>query len=462
MATIYKTLSKKTDATQKAQILLRVRNGKDYDFNLKSGLFVTADNFNTKSGEIVINRRKLGNDIEYHKEVKKRLDDLCTRILDTINDNAKTSIDKKLLEGVIAAFHNIQEESGVKSFSVISEEFIAEKQISSSHVKDIRCAARVALRFEMFKRETENKAFSFSVDKVTKDDIEDLISYFKNESALQSEYPEIFKRILAAYPNGKGKIGNKIQQRSNNTLVKKMEQIRSIFNFAVEKEYIKENPFNGINLGKESYKTEPIYLTLEERDTIASADLQSLCKNNKTHVHELELQKDIFIFQCYVGCRVSDLMRFTPDNITANKGIQILAYTPQKTANETEIHARVPLHPKALALIEKYKGVDLKGRLFPCISAQKYNKDLKRIFSICEITRKVEVINPKTGEIEFKPLNEIASSHLARRTFIANLYTKVQDPTLIGKMSGHIEGSKAFTRYRKIEDETLNGVINLI
>jgi hypothetical protein len=29
-------------------------------------------------------------------------------------------------------------------------------------------------------------------------------------------------------------------------------------------------------------------------------------------------------------------------------------------------------------------------------------------------------------------------------------------------MSGHVEGSKAFKRYRKIEDETLKEVIDLI
>jgi len=56
----------------------------------------------------------------------------------------------------------------------------------------------------------------------------------------------------------------------------------------------------------------------------------------------------------------------------------------------------------------------------------------------------------------------LASSHLARRTFIGNAYFKVSDPNLIGKMSGHVDGSRAFKRYRNIEDETLKSVINLI
>ncbi|MDD3945825.1 MAG: recombinase, partial [Bacteroidales bacterium] len=39
---------------------------------------------------------------------------------------------------------------------------------------------------------------------------------------------------------------------------------------------------------------------------------------------------------------------------------------------------------------------------------------------------------------------------LARRTFIGNLYNKVQDPNLVGSLSGHKEGSRAFSRYRTI------------
>ena len=68
--------------------------------------------------------------------------------------------------------------------------------------------------------------------------------------------------------------------------------------------------------------------------------------------------------------------------------------------------------------------------------------------------------NPKTGENEVRPINEVATSHLARRTFIGGLYFRVSDPNLIGKMSGHVEGSKAFKRYRNIEDETLQDIIN--
>ena len=48
-------------------------------------------------------------------------------------------------------------------------------------------------------------------------------------------------------------------------------------------------------------------------------------------------------------------------------------------------------------------------------------------------------------------MNTIARSHMARRTFIGNIYIKVKDPNLVASLTGHSEGSKAFSRYRDID-----------
>ena len=139
-----------------------------------------------------------------------------------------------------------------------------------------------------------------------------------------------------------------------------------------------------------------------------------------------------------------------------------MQYIPNKTHDEKPITARVPLLDKAKELIEKYRGRDKRGRLFPFIAPQNYNYAIKEVFAKCGITRDVIVRNPTTGEEEIKPLNEVASSHMARRTFVGGLYSKVQDPNIISKMSGHVEGSKAFVRYRKIDDDLLKSVVSLI
>ena len=50
----------------------------------------------------------------------------------------------------------------------------------------------------------------------------------------------------------------------------------------------------------------------------------------------------------------------------------------------------------------------------------------------------------------------------ARRSFIGNLYKKVKDPKLVGKLSGHCEGSKAFARYRDIDDDMIKEMTSLL
>lgn len=65
----------------------------------------------------------------------------------------------------------------------------------------------------------------------------------------------------------------------------------------------------------------------------------------------------------------------------------------------------------------------------------------------------VRVLDPKTREDVARPLYEVATTHTARKTFIGNLYKQVKDPNLIASMSGHSEGSRAFARYRHIDDE---------
>ena len=68
-----------------------------------------------------------------------------------------------------------------------------------------------------------------------------------------------------------------------------------------------------------------------------------------------------------------------------------------------------------------------------------------------EPLNKVAVLNPQTRQYEMKPLYEVATSHMARRTFTGIAYGLVQDPNTIASMTGHVEGSKAFNRYRKID-----------
>ena len=42
---------------------------------------------------------------------------------------------------------------------------------------------------------------------------------------------------------------------------------------------------------------------------------------------------------------------------------------------------------------------------------------------------------------------------MMRRTFIGNLYNKIKDRNMVGALNGHKEESRAFSRYRNIDDD---------
>lgn len=148
--------------------------------------------------------------------------------------------------------------------------------------------------------------------------------------------------------------------------------------------------------------------------------------------------------------------------MTKQSGINgAIEYIPRKTKEGNPITVRVPLNDKAIAILEKYK--DSGGsKILPFIFEQDYNEAIKEVFTLAGVTRIVTVLNPLTREEGKRPINEVVSSHLARRTFIGNIYKKVKDPNLVGALSGHKEGSKAFNRYREIDEEMKRELVNLL
>ncbi len=467
-------LSPKTDAENLHEILLTIQSFKvACDANgskkrvittmrAKSGIKINEDKFDVNNGIKNLSSRKYtaNPDVLYHREQSAKLQSLLAFVqsqLDAIDNDKLTS---DWLKNVVNDYYHPEKKQKTlsnKSFYELSREYI--KTVGSSSVKNFLSVARAVSRYERFVRETDvnRKDFTFDVHTVTRNDIEDFRRYFRNEKELSMRYPVIFSKLTTDYPTAIGGGKDTINEHGENHTITDMKKLKSFFTWCYKHEITDNRPFDRVEIGAEQYGT-PVYITTDEREKIAATAMPS---------SRLDLYRDIFVFQCFVGCRVSDLVRFTVDNIlTDNRGNKYLTYTPHKTHNEGKqpVQARVPLIDDVIAIIEKYEGQSKDGRLFPFpfTDNQVYNYNIRTIFSIAGITRKVEVRNSLTGEIEIRPINEVASSHMARRTFIGNLYSKVQDPNLIGAMSGHVNGSKSFARYRKIEDDTLMSVVQLL
>lgn len=324
-------------------------------------------------------------------------------------------------------------------------------EISEGRKRSYRVVFRMMLRYELFSNQVLKNEFAWDIDNVSRNDLEDLFCYIQKESELAQSHKRAFARILEQCPVEvtPKHTAAKIQERGGNYMLDVKKKVKTFWGWLLESELTRNNPFIGIKkMGKYDYGT-PFYLTKEERNKVADLEIAD---------EGLAVQRDIFVFQCMVGCRVGDLYKLTPSNVVGT----MLEYTPNKTKDETGVTVRVPLLFQAQELIKKYQDLDHNGRLFPFISTDKYNDAIKEVLTMCEITRMVSWRNPLTGKDERRPINELASSHMARRTFVGNVYKVVQDPNIIGKMSGHVEGSQAFARYRDIDNEILADTINKI
>lgn len=465
---IRKSLSAKTDSKGYSQVMLFVEKGRKGRFRLKSGIFVPRDYWNENKNDLVIPRKISKAILNELYAIRNSLDILCKHI-DSLIRIYQERADKKFIERVLPFMDEMSgavtaetmekilakiqkaEETDSKTTNVfdIAEEYII-KKVSTACLRNFRVILRTMIRYQHFVNTIYKRNFVWDTETTTTEDLKDYFDYLQNECAICKNNKTVFESVVYNEPNRPQKKERAIVERGNNSLVKMKKQLHTFWRWMIKQKITKNNPFEDVEIGSEKYGV-PYYLTIEERKKIANYKFPKR--------PALKIQRDIFIFQCLVGCRVGDLYSFTKDNIHGN----MLIYMPHKTKDESSAFiARVPLNEEAQKLIKRYKGKDEKGRLFPFISEQNYNYAIKDILTLCDIKRKVSVRNTITGETELQPINEIASSHMARRTFVGNAYHAVKDPNLIGKMSGHVEGSKAFNRYRTIEDDLLKEVVDLI
>ncbi|MFR9543801.1 MAG: site-specific integrase, partial [Rikenellaceae bacterium] len=383
---------------------------------------------------------------EEKQKFNRSVSDLKAFIINSYTDD----IDIEWVKMKIEEFHHperfkvieaIAEGNAPMSVHDLFLEFLEKHKLSEVRKKNFRVIGRAMQRYELYVRETKRgqKRFKLLIDDVTSDTIRDMWDFFENEYRYFEEYPQIYEKVAEKRIP---------QKRGHNTLSEIFTRIRTFYLWCYSNKKTTNRPFDDFRIEECRYGS-PIYITIDERNKIYATNLSRHAA--------LAIQRDIFVFQSLIGCRVGDLIKMTKNNVI-NGAIE---YIPRKTKEGRPLTVRVPLNANAKEILERYNNLS-DGRLLPFISEQKYNVSIKRIFLAAGLKRMVTVINPTTSEEEKRPLYEVAASHMARKTFVGNLYKQVKDPNLVGSLSGHKEGSKAFARYREIDDEIKQELVDLL
>tara|TARA_R110002126_G_scaffold236514_1_gene380111 strand:+ start:238 stop:1500 length:1263 start_codon:yes stop_codon:yes gene_type:complete len=198
------------------------------------------------------------------------------------------------------------------------------------------------------------------------------------------------------------------QRMGNNTVMKHIERFRKLVNLSIKLGWINRDPF--VKFKSKFIKNERGFLSLLELQAIEEKSFATT---------RLQLVKDLFVFSCYTSLSYIDVINLTGENLCIGiDGELWIYYRREKTTKPI----RVPLLPKALEIVEKYKSNKKsisQGTIFPKITNQKLNSYLKEIADVCGIQKNL-------------------TFHIARHTFATTVTLSNGMPIeTVSKLLGH-------------------------
>lgn len=251
------------------------------------------------------------------------------------------------------------------------------------------------------------------------------------------------KKFPELYPKGEGRHAPR-RQCKDTTVVHDLKALQAFFRELEDTGEIRRSPFKKISFEKRRsimhvMYDAPVFLKAEELYQVMNTKVPK----------KLQQTKDIFVINSALGCRIGDLLRLSMDKVSVSEdGIPYVHYIPSKTARArvTNQEVQTPLIQPAMEILKQTR-LALFGDN-PKYEKQVYNKNLRRLLEYCRIDRPVCLYDSVHGDNIYRPLYEVASSKLARKTHV-DMLTKVQINYYAAGL--HRLGSEAVFRYTNLE-----------
>ncbi|MBQ6565613.1 MAG: phage integrase SAM-like domain-containing protein, partial [Treponema sp.] len=313
MAKITPSLSTRKDGRGKSEILLRFVAGRGHIYRLHSNIYINPARW--KDGAVVIPRLATSEQAEL-KAVKARLDALCDYLIERFVEADKTMVSRAYMQRTVDTFYHPRDTGTGGELSNLLEEYIHSKDVSDWRMKRYRVVCAAVHRFESVRGK------HLELTDVNAQLLQELDRFLVNEH-------EIARRPENRHVYGRMTLKELPKQRSRNTLLDYTNILRAFFVWARGAGYTDNDPFMGIASGTARYGT-PYYISIEERNRIY--------RTNLSRHPALAAQRDIFVFQCLVGCRVGDLLRLRKEDVVDG----VLVYIPHKTVTTHPQTLRIP------------------------------------------------------------------------------------------------------------------------
>jgi integrase len=348
------------------------------DWNISKGLP------NTKSDDL--------------KVLKLKLDRLATQIETAYNNDVSEGVtfDGDWLQYQIDVFNNKITVVQLDILTNYIDKFIKEAPYKKNQTNGLGLAERRITGITTFKNliiRFENEAFQGK--KIT-------------IRQINIPFTEIFKKWL----NGNGYAPNYIGKNIDNLKTMCIDAEKNGIEVSPQLKAIK-------SLSESKAPEEIIYLSDEEQLKI---------KETKITLDSLNNARKWLLLGCQIGQRGGDLLNITESNIKIVSGNKMIELKQEKTGKLVII----PLSPKALQIIDS--GFPHK------ISFTKFNDYIKLVCKEAKIdtiaTGRVKTTSRGATKIVKVPKHELISSHVCRRSFATNFYSKIST-TILMDITGH-------------------------
>jgi integrase len=386
MATIKLMIQSKKKENTNVNIYIRFSISRSQIFKRKTGFIINPKEWSKKKGEPK-------DKSDENKNFKSKLDRLKNFVYDAYNQsvNKGEPITGEWLQLQIDLFNNKAPKKELDVLTNYIQKYIDEapyKQnqkgeagLSISRTKNIKLFLNTIIKYEF---ETQKGKSILIKD-------------------INLKFVENFKNWLFS------------KNYSINYVGKNIANIKTICNDANKNDFETSTQIKNIKSLSEKKAPENIIVLSEfEQHKIKNAVLEREALINA---------RKWLLLGCLIGQRGGDLLNITEANIKDLNGTKIIELKQKKTGKLVA----VPLLPDALEVIE--------GGLPYKISLQRFNEYIKDICKVAELnqayTGRIKDKNNEATEIKTLPKWNFITSHVCRRSFATNFYSKIPTPILM-------------------------------
>jgi integrase len=218
-----------------------------------------------------------------------------------------------------------------------------------------------------------------------------------------------------------------MKRYNDNTTYRYIKFFKTYLNYCLTKGYLTNDDFR--KFSRDSFKVKPspktpVTINVEEFLTLWDMEVKP----------SLQVSKDVFLFMCVTGLRISDINQLRPQHIDKN-------FIKLETTKDRDA-VSIPLTEFSRSILD---GYSLKSNfVFKDLKARNnLSDDIKLLCKLAEINRKVEIVyfKNKIRVKKLKYLNEAISPHDGRKTFKSLALNLNVNKTFVDAILGHANNS---------------------